>query len=51
MRLELGNLARDRRDRDAHPLGGASEAAGLDHARESGDRVETVHSLLLHFSQ
>ena len=36
MRFELGNLPRDRRDRDAETLRGAREAARLDDAGEGG---------------
>ena len=53
MRLELGDLARDRRHGDAEALRGAGKAPGFDDRGEGADGVEAIHGRrrLLHNSQ
>jgi hypothetical protein len=48
MRLELGDMARHGRDRHAEAPRCGDKAAGLDHLRECGQGLESIHSILLH---
>ena len=49
MRLEVGDVARHRRHRDAEPLRRAREAAGLDDPGEGGQGVEAIHRVVRYY--